>query len=162
MATIYAGFYYKGRIKPYTRMTQKSKYVDPAAIAYMASQRSMGYAMNLQRLAFIEKGQPIRLVVEFNWIDHRCDLSNLLKAVEDAANKTLWADDCWVDEILVRRRPKFDDEKHDMTYVYYCTIDPDDWAVRWIGKISTAIEMLGQVRAKAKGLPRWARLTGEK
>ena len=95
-----------GPVVPYTRMTQRSKWTDSAQ-RYLASQQALALQMRAQ---MAERGWtmyparlPLRLRVVFGWTVHTHDLSNLLKAVEDAANKIVWADDRWIDSITVER-----------------------------------------------------------
>jgi len=139
------------RIKPYVRMTQKSKYVDRAAMTYMASQAHMGHVFKQFHTERIDKGKPIRLAIEFNFTNHRCDLSNLLKAVEDAANKILWDDDRWIDELTVRRRERLPGESKDLVSLYAETIEPDDYG--WQTMTQRVIGKVCQVSAQAaKGI----------
>ena len=37
-------------------------------------------------------------------VGHRCDLDNLLKAILDAGRGILYADDRWIDSIVIDRR----------------------------------------------------------
>jgi Holliday junction resolvase RusA-like endonuclease len=51
------------------------------------------------------RGVPLSLSIKISSMRgyNNCDLSNQLKALEDAANQIVYADDCWVDEIYARR-----------------------------------------------------------
>ena len=95
-----------GPIVPYTRMTQRSKWTDSAQ-RYLASQQALALQMRAQMAehgwTMYPARLPLRLRVVFGWTVHTHDLSNLLKAVEDAANKIVWADDRWIDSITVER-----------------------------------------------------------
>ena len=99
-----------GRHKPYTRMTQRSKYVSKAAQEYLSSQERIGYILlnERNRQGYSEPifplGVSLQIAVLYNWTLNTMDLSNLLKAVEDAGNGIIWADDRWIDHIMVSRR----------------------------------------------------------
>ena len=91
---------------PYTRMTRRGKFVVPKARRYLDSQRAMGLIlrnqMHVKGYTTIQRGTPLWVSMNFVSIgkpDHRKDLSNLLKAVEDAMNNVVWDDDRWVDVI---------------------------------------------------------------
>jgi Holliday junction resolvase RusA-like endonuclease len=95
-----------GPVVPYTRMTQGSTWTDRSR-RYLASQGALSVQMQVQmaetgRTMFPAK-VPLRLRVVFGWAVHTHDLSNLLKAVEDAANGIIWADDRWIDSITTER-----------------------------------------------------------
>ena len=95
-----------GPVVPYTRMTQGSLWTDRSR-RYLASQAALRLQMQSQMAAngwtMYPARVPLSLRVVFGWCVHTHDLSNLVKAVEDAANKVLWADDRWIDEITATR-----------------------------------------------------------
>lgn len=95
-----------GPVVPYTRMTQRSKWTDTAQ-RYLASQQALALQMRGQMAehgwAMCPAKLPLRLRVVFGWCVHTHDLSNLLKAVEDAGNRIIWADDRWIDRIETSR-----------------------------------------------------------
>jgi Holliday junction resolvase RusA-like endonuclease len=95
-----------GPVVPYTRMTQRSKWTTRSQ-RYLASQTALRVQMQAQMAAngwaMYPAKLPLRLRVVFGWCVHTHDLSNLVKAVEDAANKIVWADDRWIDSITTER-----------------------------------------------------------
>ena len=102
--------YIDARHKPYTRMTQASKWVDKSAQDYLDSQTNLrGILMEAKTTQgyiaapIFRKGIPLRLVLIYGYAMNNQDVSNLLKAVEDAANKVIYDDDRWIDEVIVRR-----------------------------------------------------------
>ena len=101
-------FIIKGEIKPYVRMTRRGKWVDPDAQAYLASRAAIQMQLKAQ---MAERGYsalgraPIRVRL---WIRvwerlHTKDLDNQVKAVLDACNGIVWADDRWIDDIAAVR-----------------------------------------------------------
>ena len=99
-----------GKVKPYVRMTQRSKWVDDQAKEYAASQMRLGLQLNQQMAAQawdILPGQiPLRLIIAIEETGgfHNKDLSNQLKALEDCANGIVYPDDRWIDSISIQRR----------------------------------------------------------
>lgn len=89
-------------IIPYVRMTQRSKWVSESAQRYLANQQVLRLEMAAQKQPMIGK-EPFALTMRIAQPSHHCDLSNLAKAVEDAGNKVLWEDDCWIDKLDVER-----------------------------------------------------------
>ena len=102
-------FTFSHHIKPYTRMTKRGKFVQEDAIAYIASQGALQWEYKKQMMAqnweMIPAGPSIVLGIEINMPArlHGCDLSNQIKAIEDAANKIVWADDRYIDTITADR-----------------------------------------------------------
>jgi Holliday junction resolvase RusA-like endonuclease len=96
-----------GKFKPAVRMTQRSKHADPQAQEYLASKTRLGYQLRQQMdgAQMFPRGVPLSLSIKISSMRgyNNCDLSNQLKALEDAANQIVYADDCWVDEIYARR-----------------------------------------------------------
>jgi len=96
-------FIIHGRIKPYTRMTQRSKWRDPQALEYLSSQDAIRVQLRQQMVKndweMLPERTPLILSAGFffpsGW--HRADCSNRLKAIEDAANGIVWKDDRWID-----------------------------------------------------------------
>ena len=95
-----------GPVVPYTRMTQGSLWTERSK-RYLASQEALRVQMQNQMALngwdMYPKEVPLKVRLVFGWCAHNCDLSNLLKAVEDAANKVMWADDRWIDSITTER-----------------------------------------------------------
>ena len=103
-------FTIEGRIKPYVRMTQRSKWSDPQAQEYLASQDAIRVQLRQQMTAQAWEMLPgqtplsVSLVFTFPGGWHGADLSNQIKAVEDAANGIVWIDDRWVDSLYGARK----------------------------------------------------------
>lgn len=99
-----------GRFKPYVRMTQKSKFADPEAKAYLASKDALGFQMLQQMVAsgweLIPRGIPLGVLIVIQPVLHNRDLDNEIKAVLDAAQGVVFEDDRWVDVILSGRHCK--------------------------------------------------------
>ena len=95
-----------GPVVPYTRMTQGSLWTERSK-RYLASQTALRLQMQAEMArngwTMFPAKAPLRLRVTFGWCVHTHDLSNLLKAVEDAANGIIWKDDRWIDSIETRR-----------------------------------------------------------
>jgi len=95
-----------GPVVPYTRMTRRALWTDTAQ-RYLASQTALSLQMRAQMAdhgwMMYPKGLPLQLRIAFGWCVHTHDLSNLLKAVEDAGNRIIWADDRWIDRIETSR-----------------------------------------------------------
>lgn len=98
-------------IKPYVRMTQRSKFADPQARQYLASKAMLSSAL---AAVMVDKGwtmlperTPLRCVLTFFQPKrlHGADLDNLAKAALDAAQGVVFRDDRWVDVIEADRWP---------------------------------------------------------
>ena len=73
-------------IKPYCRMTQRSKWVDPRAIEYRASQERLAWALKSQGQGKVEQ-YPVSLTAEIRFVNKRKlagDVDNYAKAIADA------------------------------------------------------------------------------
>lgn len=97
-----------GKIKPYVRMTQNSKWTDEQAQEYLASKAAIGWQLTQQMAAQgarILGREPIEARISFTIAGgmHRADLDNLVKAVLDAAQGIVMEDDRWVDMIEAKR-----------------------------------------------------------
>jgi Holliday junction resolvase RusA-like endonuclease len=89
-------------------MTQRSKWTDRAK-RYLSSQDAIAGQLWRQMRDNDWQALPdntplsIRLFVWQPSGLHKCDLSNVLKAVEDAAQGIVFRNDCWVDKIETGR-----------------------------------------------------------
>ena len=101
-------FRLSGKPTPYVRMTRRGKWVKPDAQRYLKSQGALRKQMVEQMRGGEPFGrEPLGVALTFQYergADHRRDLDNEIKAVLDAANGVVWADDCWVDSISAVRR----------------------------------------------------------
>lgn len=100
---------YHDAFQPYTRMTRRGKYVDEAAQRYLDSQMRLALSFKAQLardgLEMLPPRTPLSLslVIVRRSRLHTRDLSNELKAVEDALQHVAFQNDCWVDDIHARR-----------------------------------------------------------
>ncbi len=98
-------------VVPYTRMTQRGKFVKPDALRYMASQKELKMLMsiaNQNREYYLDYYVPEKcqfLVVVTFYVNslHHCDLDNLVKAILDAGQGILYKDDRYCDVIIANR-----------------------------------------------------------
>ena len=96
--------------KPYVRMTQRSKWVNPQAKEYLRSKGNLrdnmaAYMFN-HKLEMMPAHVPLRIYLYLyvpSSPGHRCDLDNQIKAILDAGNKTMYPDDRWIDKIQAER-----------------------------------------------------------
>jgi Holliday junction resolvase RusA-like endonuclease len=101
-------FTYESYIKPYVRMTQKSKFVDPRAQEYLNSKEALAWHF---KLTLAEHGwdpipgqTPFKVeIVLYHTAGHRADLDNILKAILDAGNGIIYPDDRWCRKIIIER-----------------------------------------------------------
>ena len=99
----------RGRIKPYVRMTQRSKWRDPQAREYLACKLAVGLQfktqMRDQELAMLPGQTPLQVSIII-WEGggfHNKDLDNQVKSILDAAQGIVFPDDRWVDRIVAER-----------------------------------------------------------
>ena len=98
-----------GKIIPYVRMTQRSKYADERARRYLKSQEAIGWQLKQQmRYADAQMlNRKTRLAVAIRMRApgglHRWDLDNGVKAILDAAQGIVFADDRWIDRLTAER-----------------------------------------------------------
>lgn len=101
----------EGSIVPYTRMTQRGKYVKPDARRYLDSQNRLKILMQ-QEVAHLRGDKPycvpekgsFGIDIDFNMKKmHHCDLDNLVKAVMDAAQGVIFENDRYCDFIRAKR-----------------------------------------------------------
>lgn len=102
-------FEIQGKIKPYVRMTQRGKWVEPNAIEYLRSKRSIQLQIkNQMTLADLDKlpdKTPLKASIAIRMPGvHKCDLDNLVKALLDAAQAIAFKDDRWIDAISATRK----------------------------------------------------------
>jgi crossover junction endodeoxyribonuclease RusA len=106
-------------VVPYTRMTQRGKFVKPDALRYLASQKELKFLMsvaNHNKEYYLDYYVPEKcqfsLVVAF-YVNsmHHCDLDNMIKAVLDAGQGILYKDDRYCDAITATRE-KVEHEPH--------------------------------------------------
>lgn len=101
--------YVPGDIYPYTRTTMRQKFVDEAYAKYTASQCAIRQIVREMMadndLSPMPDGTPLRLGIIFTVKRrlHKRDLSNMVKAVEDALQGVLFGNDAWIDAIYAER-----------------------------------------------------------
>jgi crossover junction endodeoxyribonuclease RusA len=100
----------EGRVVPYTRMTQRGKYVKPDAVRYIDSQNRLKSVIARDTTEYMrgewyvpEKCQFGAHMTFYVASLHKCDLDNLVKAVMDACQKVLFKDDRYCDTIFATR-----------------------------------------------------------
>jgi len=102
-------FEIEGPFQPYTRMTRRGKFVSKRAKKYLESQDALSWQFKAQMQAngweMVPRGVPLRVEVEIvrpNRL-HGRDMSNELKALEDAMNGVVYYDDRYIDESCQKR-----------------------------------------------------------
>ena len=92
---------------PYVRMTQRSKYVDPRAIAYLSNQQTLKWWMRqAMEAGDYKKFGKVSLAVELIFYvkkKHVSDIDNLCKNMLDSAKGIIYVDDRWIDALNVVR-----------------------------------------------------------
>lgn len=95
------------KVKPYVRMTRRGMWVKPEAMEYLDSKAELARQLALQMapLGGLLGRSPLGVEILFCCADgfHHKDLDNMVKAVLDAANKIVYADDRWIDSIIANR-----------------------------------------------------------
>ena len=107
MASRVMYFEIQGRIVPYVRMTQRSMWVNRRALVYRADQQRLrGMFISLmeqEQWTPFERRERLYLMLEVAPSDHRRDLSNELKAIEDAMQGVVYPDDRWIEALHAER-----------------------------------------------------------
>jgi Holliday junction resolvase RusA-like endonuclease len=99
-------FVITGEIKPYVRMTRRGKWGSPQAREYLASKAAIQMQLRAQmagREPFGREPLSVRLWIRVSERLHTKDLDNQIKAILDACNTIVWADDRWIDDISAVR-----------------------------------------------------------
>ena len=93
-------------VVPYVRMTQRGKFVDPAALRDLASQRELKalFGLALREREPLPGQTPLYVdILLRREALHRRDADNELKALLDAMSKAVYPDDRWLDDLHIRR-----------------------------------------------------------
>ena len=85
-------------------MTRSGKWTNPNAQKYLASQEDIRYQIRQQVNCEMLDRVPLRMFGVIETEHHRGDLSNIIKAVEDAAQGTIYKNDLYIDEINFVRK----------------------------------------------------------
>jgi Holliday junction resolvase RusA-like endonuclease len=97
-------FVISGHLKPYVRMTQKSKFCDPQAQEYLTSKSAIRLQAEQQMDAQPFDKTPLRVTGLILTKSRRGDLDNIIKAILDAFQGVVFVNDVWVDDIRFIRR----------------------------------------------------------
>ena len=99
-----------GRLKPYVRMTQKGKWIEPQAIEYMECKRYLSYQiknyMNVNKLKMLPEKTPLMIEIEIGVPKsqgHRADVVKLQQAILDASKGLVYKDYNWIDSVSIKR-----------------------------------------------------------
>lgn len=109
---------YQGAFQPYTRMTRRGKFADPAAQEYLDSQMrlSLSFKAQMARAGYdmLPAQTPLAasVVITRSGRLHTRDLDNEVKAVLDALQHLAFPNDCWIDQITVSRSLGAEDSVH--------------------------------------------------
>jgi len=103
-------FTIRGKIKPYVRMTQRSKWVRGSqAQEYLASKTAIGMQLKNQKRhngdGMFPRQTPLAAYITI-WEPrgfHNKDLDNQIKAILDSAQGIVFPDDRWIDRITAER-----------------------------------------------------------
>lgn len=100
-----------GPFVPYVRMTRRGKFADPRAQAYLSCQDALRWQINVQMsrsgLLRLPERTPLAASLLFHFHHlHTGDLDNHVKAIFDAAQGVVFANDCWIDQFAAIRRPR--------------------------------------------------------
>lgn len=104
-------FVIKTIVVPYVRMTQRSKHIDPRAIQYNTNQEAIKWElkqiMSQLKWTMFPRRTPLYGKMIFYGYNHKSDITNLGKAVEDALQGIALRDDRWFDGWLILRRSNY-------------------------------------------------------
>jgi Holliday junction resolvase RusA-like endonuclease len=94
-------------VMPAVRMTQRSKWVDPAAIAYLSNKQTLKWYMRQAMEAggwemFDKKTLCVKLKFFVTEL-YTNDIDNLAKSVLDAAQKIVYKNDNYINMLIVTR-----------------------------------------------------------
>lgn len=102
-------FLIKGKFKPYVRMTQRGKWVNPQAQEYLSSKAGIGLQLKAQmnragwEMLPAKTPLTVHILIYHENGFHNRDLDNEIKALLDAAQGIAFHNDCWIDAITARR-----------------------------------------------------------
>ncbi len=108
-----------GKIKPYVRMTQKGKFVRARngkltqAAEYLDSKAALQWQFKAQMVGHEMFGREplcVSITVFYRSGYHNHDLDNVIKALLDAMNGIVYADDRWIDAVCAVRGSADDEE----------------------------------------------------
>jgi Holliday junction resolvase RusA-like endonuclease len=107
------------KIKPYVRMTQRGKFVRvrngklTQAAEYLDSKAALQWQFRAQMMGHEPFGREplcVSITVFYRGGYHNHDLDNVIKALLDAMNGIVYADDRWIDAICAVRGSADDEE----------------------------------------------------
>ena len=113
-----------GKMKPYVRMTQKSKFYGQAA-EYLASQDAVRVQLRQQMTANAWEMLPgqtplsVSIVIYHKGGLHGRDCDNEMKAILDAMSGIVYPDDRWIDVLRAERVKDVDD----VTFITVLALD---------------------------------------
>jgi len=108
-----------GKIKPYVRMTQRGKFVRTRngkltqAAEYLDSKTALQWQFKAQMMGHEPFGREplcVSITVFYRGGYHNHDLDNVIKALLDAMNGIVYADDRWIDAVCAVRGSADDEE----------------------------------------------------
>lgn len=103
-------FRIEDKIKPYVRMTQRSKGLDAQAIEYLANKQAMQFQFKGQMMEnnwdMLPLKTPLYMKLDYTVGQrlHGFDLDNVVKAVADALQEIVIGNDLWIDQIEAKRQ----------------------------------------------------------
>ena len=97
----------EGKIKPYVRMTQRSKWVNPQALEYLASKDAIRIQARSQMAdeVMLPAKTPLYAVITICQPGiYRSDLDNIVKAIFDGLQGEAFKDDRYIVAIIASKK----------------------------------------------------------